>query len=291
MGRRVLCALGLLVATAGAVSAWQWPVRVVDIQRTFGQEVDGYLNRGIEFGGGAQPVFPVEEGVVVASRPEASSVPSGLGTYVVVEHEQGFRSIYAHLEAATIPPVGQAVGPDTQIGTVGETGQVAGRALRLYIVDLQAGDYVNPMLLLPDLPDNARPTIGAVYAVGPSGRFDLREIRVLPPGSYEITAEVRDRLEAIGRQPILGPYSIRMFVSGQEAFAVELDRMRVGELGMIIEPGGLEADLLYAEAGLLRLGTVQVTSGQTELEIVSVDFRGNEASLRLNLSGSVNEDL
>ncbi|MFW5849186.1 MAG: peptidoglycan DD-metalloendopeptidase family protein [Spirochaetota bacterium] len=288
--RRCAAAVALLLATA-PLPAWQWPVPVVDLSMTFGQDAGGYLLRGVEIGGGAQPVHPVEAGVVIASHAEVSDVPSGLGSYVVVEHEQAFRSIYAHLDATFLPEVGRRVDVDSEIGIVGESGQVSGRALRLYIVDLETGAFVNPMLLLPDLPDDTRPTIGAVFARSGDSLYDLRRTTSLPPGRYELTVEVWDRLVPASGAPRLAPHSLRMFAGGQEAFYVAMDRIAVTPQASRAEPGGLAADDLYGVEGLVRLGTVVVGSGSTEIELVALDFAGNETSVRLSIAGQANEDV
>lgn len=287
-------ALGLLLALlAGPAFAWQWPVEVPVITRTFGQDAGGYLLRGVEFGGGAQPVSPIEAGVVVVSRsePEAGrrGVPSGLGSYLVIEHAQGFRSVYAHLEAGSLPPVGREVDVETTIGTVGESGLIDRRALRLMIIDLESGEYVNPMLLLPDLEDRFRPIVTAVFARSPEALIDLAGTRTLPPGRYEITAVVSDRRGPTA-VPALAPFRIAMFVAGQERFSLTMDRIAVDPETTLV-PGGLGHGELYGAGGELRLGTVEISGGRTELEIVAADFVGNEASWRAELTGQINEDV
>jgi hypothetical protein len=287
--KQLCCAIALLLFVGTAASAWQWPVPVVEVTATFGQDAGGYLLRGIELGGAAQPVYPIESGIVVAARSDRSGVPSGLGSYVVIEHEQAFRSIYAHLDASILPTVGQEVTVDTEIGTVGETGQVRGRALRLYIIDLERGDYVNPVLLLPDLPDNVPPRIDALYARSSGALYDLSRTRSVPPGTYEITGRITDRRASDGRA--VAPYAVRMFVGGQEAFYAVMDRIVVDPGESRVEPGGLGASVLYAVDGLMRLGTATINAGRVDLEVVALDFAGNEASLTFELTGRVDEDL
>lgn len=283
----------LLALLAQQALAWQWPVEVPVITRTFGQDAGGYLLRGIEFGGGAQPVFPIESGVVVVSRPDPDpgrpGQPTGLGTYLVIEHEQGFRSVYAHLEAGSLPPVGREVDVETVIATVGESGLIDRRALRLMIIDLESGEYVNPMLLLPDLEDRFRPVITAVFARAPGSRYDLGRTTTLPPGSYEVTAVVNDR-RGPGTEPGLAPYRVAMFVAGQERTSHSMDRIAVDPFTALV-PGGVTHDELYAAGGEMRLGVVQIGDGRTEIEIVAADFVGNQTSWRAVMTGQRDEDV
>lgn len=293
MGERALrlfAAVALLVVGVAALPGWEWPVPEPAISRTFGEDAGGYLLRGIELTGGAQPVFPVEAGIVVASHRARSGVPSGLGSYVVVEHERVFRSIYAHLDAGVLPRVGQRVDVDTQIGTVGESGLVEGRALRLSIVDLETGSYVNPMLLLPDLQDSVAPLVEAVYARDAESLYDLGQADTLPPGSYEITAAISDRVSVDRTGTAVAPYTIRVFVAGQESFAIVMDRIAVDPQTTAVEPGGATAETLYAVPGLIRLGTMNVGAGRTDIEIVTLDFAGNESSWNHTISGGTTRD-
>lgn len=290
---RPLAATLLAVACTVTLPGWQWPVPEPAVSRTFGQDAGGYLLRGVELSGGAQPVYPVEAGVVVGSHRAGAGLASGLGSYVVVEHDQAFRSVYAHLDAAVLPDVGQRVEVDTQIGTVGESGLVEGRALRLSIIDLETGSYVNPMLLLPDLPDTVPPAVGAVYARAAGSLYDLGQTTELPPGPYEVTAAIGDRVSTGRTGATVAPYAIRMFVGGQEAFSIAMDRIAVEPAATAIEPGGATAEVLYGVEGLVRLGTLTVGAGRTELEIVTLDFAGNESSWEYAITGSTtpNEDV
>ncbi|MFW6288748.1 MAG: hypothetical protein ACOC2Q_03110, partial [Spirochaetota bacterium] len=75
----------LLILLALPGFAWQWPVPLPEITGTLGQDVGGYLLRGVEISGGAQPVYPVESGVVVAVHAERADAPTGqLGDHRLV---------------------------------------------------------------------------------------------------------------------------------------------------------------------------------------------------------------
>jgi hypothetical protein len=82
-----------------------------------------------------------------------------------------------------------------------------------------------------------------------------------------------------------------MFVGGQEAFYAVMDRIVVDPGESRVEPGGLGASVLYAVDGLMRLGTATINAGRVDLEVVALDFAGNEASLTFELTGRVDEDL
>lgn len=68
------------------------------------------------------------------------------GNNVLVEHESGFASRYAHLGQILVA-VGEAVGQETILGTVGHTGRATGSHLHLEVY--QEGVPINPAPLLP----------------------------------------------------------------------------------------------------------------------------------------------
>jgi len=66
---------------------------------------------------------------------------SGLGLYVTINHGDGFSSVYAHMEYASVS-AGQTVSAGQQIGGVGKSGIATGYHLHFAI--LNNGAYVNP---------------------------------------------------------------------------------------------------------------------------------------------------
>lgn len=71
------------------------------------------------------PVYPVLEGNVIDT-----GYNSSYGNYILIQHQDGYASKYAHLESILVEP-GQDVSIETQIGTVGSTGMSTGPHLHL----------------------------------------------------------------------------------------------------------------------------------------------------------------
>lgn len=78
---------------------------------------------------------------------EATYDNYGYGNTVVVSHQGGMQSRYAHLNTIRVS-TGQRVYADTVIGTVGNTGRSTGPHLHLEIYD--QGRAINPLDILPD---------------------------------------------------------------------------------------------------------------------------------------------
>ena len=67
-----------------------------------------------------EAVFPVASGQVIVAEP-ASGVEASYGNIVVVDHLNGYESLYAHLDTILVS-AGQSVTIDTQLGGAGGTG-------------------------------------------------------------------------------------------------------------------------------------------------------------------------
>lgn len=101
-----------------------------------------YLHRGIDIS--ARPgvrVLSMASGRV--SRVERDTTNFGL--QVVVDHEYGFQTRYAHLDSALVTR-GDVVEPGDSIGTIGSSGLVTGPALHLEI--MIGGELVDPATFL-----------------------------------------------------------------------------------------------------------------------------------------------
>ncbi|OGY26109.1 MAG: hypothetical protein A2Z11_04380 [Candidatus Woykebacteria bacterium RBG_16_43_9] len=70
----------------------------------------------------------------------------GFGNYVVIKHDNGYTTAYAHMSVITVRS-GQSVGSGQQVGTVGCTGFCTGSHLHLEIK--RGGSFVNPLSVLP----------------------------------------------------------------------------------------------------------------------------------------------
>lgn len=89
------------------------------------------------------PVRAAAAGVVVQA---SGGWNGGYGTMVVVDHGNGFRTLYAHLSRLNVS-VGQTVEQGEVIGAVGTTGIVTGPHLHFEVY--RGGVPVNPLSVLP----------------------------------------------------------------------------------------------------------------------------------------------
>lgn len=97
---------------------------------------------GIDLAGNeGEAVYASDAGVIVY----AGWNDYGYGNMIMVDHGNGFQSLYAHLSAFNVG-CGQSVGQGEVIGAVGSTGRSSGAHLHF---ELMAGSKVNPWDFLP----------------------------------------------------------------------------------------------------------------------------------------------
>ena len=99
-------------------------------------------HNGLDFAGNeGEGVYAADAGVIVY----AGWNDYGYGNMIMVDHGNGFQSLYAHLNAFNVG-CGQSVGQGEVIGAIGSTGRSSGPHLHF---ELMAGSKVNPWSYLP----------------------------------------------------------------------------------------------------------------------------------------------
>ena len=101
----------------------------------------GHLAIDIAAGTGA-PVFASDSGVVVYAGP----ISGGYGNMVMVDHGNGYQTLYAHLSQITTR-CGSSVYQGSTVGLAGSTGRSTGPHLHFEI--RYFGSFVNPWQVLP----------------------------------------------------------------------------------------------------------------------------------------------
>jgi murein DD-endopeptidase MepM/ murein hydrolase activator NlpD len=131
----------------GDLGTLDWPVDGEIVAR-FGRAVHPVyrtevVNNGIDIAAPkGTPVRAVGAGEVVYA-----DWNGGYGLMLILDHDGGYYSIYAHLERAAAR-VGQVVPKGATVGTVGESGSLAGP--RLHFEIRQEGRAVDPIQWLRD---------------------------------------------------------------------------------------------------------------------------------------------
>lgn len=132
----------------------QQSIETLKLAHPFNLPHPGYISTryslwhpGVDIATGlSMPVKPIAPGKVV----EVTRGFWGLGHYVIIAHEQGFKSTYGHMGKIFIKK-DDVVSINSILGEVGLTGKTTGPHTHLEIT--KDGQYIDPQTILPSLPD------------------------------------------------------------------------------------------------------------------------------------------
>lgn len=150
----VFLTLFSIIYSMAGLWAFEWPVEDPMLIEAFGSSGDGQFRTGIEVQSDENGVIPIDAGEVVFVHQSSdywSDFPSGLGDFIMLQHGEGLRSLYAHLDEGSITIQRNMVDGLKKIAEIGDSGYTTGRSLFLSILDIQEQQLANPLLLLPTL--------------------------------------------------------------------------------------------------------------------------------------------
>jgi hypothetical protein len=275
----------LLVLNTVLVYSLQWPVENLDISSTFGEKMGDYYLSGIDIVGGEQDVVSVSEGRVVYYHEEESPVsdlPSGLGSFIVIEHERSLKTTYAHLKKGSVIKNRQNVNRGEKIGVIGDTGASSGKLLHFEVVDGELNQIVNPLKLLSERNDKSKPVIKNIYLkLADSDKKILSGRRQkVKTGNYSLIAQVYDICETSDYFSPTAPYSISVYLNGEEVIEVLYDSFVIENGKMVMSSNSLSADEYYISEDdwTVNIGEINLIPGTIRLELSVKDFAGNETT-------------
>ncbi len=275
--------LGFLLLTGVSLSSqeYRWPVEKISLTGTFGEDRWDHFHSGIDLGGGEQDIYPVSEGELVFSYDEhgpAAAIPSGIGTFLVAEHQGGVRSLYAHLKNGSTRIEDKRFTAERPLGVMGESGGSLGVHLHLTIIDSDTNNIINPLLILPPRVDTSRPRVSAVHLSRGQNKIDLESLNgAVPAGRWDLVVDVYDQCDSVSYFWPMSPFRIMVYLNGSEAvyLTYEFLSYQEGQYALVKSPG-YTYDPFYEDETVINLGELTLNTGETSLEIVVSDFAGNE---------------
>ncbi|XLZ69125.1 M23/M56 family metallopeptidase [Massilia sp. SR12] len=148
---------GAVGVPASAAPLWQAPMERLRVSAFFGilHAPTGRRHGGMDFAAPrGTPIVAPADGVVTVSTNRYMG-ETKWGEVMVIEHANGLRSLYAHMEKRQLKE-GARVAAGQQIGTSGASGKVTGPHLHLEVS--RNGDHIDPQTLLGNLEANATRT-------------------------------------------------------------------------------------------------------------------------------------
>lgn len=283
---RVVVAL-LFLAAAIPVRALDWPVDKKVVVGTFGEDRNGHFFNGLDIGGGPQEVRAVLPGELVFRYDEGedySSLPRGLGSFVVLRHEGKIETMSCNLKKGSLGTERTAYSAGETVGLSGDTGSSDGIHLRFCLYDEETASYLNPLSLLPPVADTQPPVIKRVLLSAGDTVIPLTDGATVPPGQAEIIAEAYDLRQDVRFLWPLGLYGVRLDLDGKEVSRMLFDSLQVASGKLSLGGAKSTLDNVYTSEGLLRCGAVELRPGTSRLILSVHDFAGNETTKEISFT-------
>lgn len=295
--RRLLSSL-LFCAGLFPLVAYDWPSADMQVIRTFGQMSSGAVLPGVE----VQTLLPTlsapESGdVIFAFRPgdgQVQNLPSGLGGFLALAHEDNLRTVTTRITVGSLDGKHSYQKGEPMGQTEVQPGASESRH-RLFVVDQQLGELVNPLLVFPPLVDTKVPIFFDAM-VAPEGEGEAVSLfgrSTLSVGYWNLHIEISDPVTffpAPGKEKGLegqrGVYAVEAYLNGSEVFNATLDSVQ--EKGSRWQVKGMS---VFLDEVLLQdqewgLGQVFFNQGTNILEIIVRDFQGNQSGKTFRIVGS-----
>lgn len=274
----------LLLCVLTGLQAYQWPIAGGFLTASFGENNSDSFLKGIRISGHGSVVSPFLDGELIYFSEEGNALLPIMGNYKVLHHNNGFRSIYAHLENSYKEPDRYLLTENDQLGIVGNSGRSYEKSLFFMIYDTQMGQFVNPQIVLPPSGDEKAPEIVSVYVMMDGSRTELNGRNLLKTGKAEVFGEIIDSGGSSLSSIKTVPYSISMFYLGNEINQIKFDTLKE-EQGRLVLKGGHPVVFgdLYS-GGSIRLGEITLNRGIAYLEISASDISGNSSNRTFQLT-------
>ncbi|MCL2705772.1 MAG: M23 family metallopeptidase [Spirochaetaceae bacterium] len=261
----------------------QWPVENPVVKANFGEKAGSYYNTGIDILSEKPDVFAVDKGEIVYYQEENnhfSALPSGLGNFIVIEHDRLLRTTYGHLDDNSIAKEKIKVAAGEVIGKIGDSGSSNGRYLHFELVDREFSELINPLILLPAIADKNKPIIKEVFIKnsGATQYKTLQNNEEIKAGKYDLSAVIYDFGEKINYFYQIAPYSIKVYINGEEFLSILYNSIKKSGNHLVLSSNNRNVKDYYIdnENWQIYLGQIDFKPGLTRIEISVSDFKGNE---------------
>ena len=271
-------AVFVLIVLAGFLSdtldAMSWPCEGAGLIRNFGSNNSGIPTLGMVFAGNTD-VLAAEKGEVIFSRGRddtASRLPSPLGAWTAIDHEDGLISIYCRYSDEN--RAFTQVEKSQPIASSGISGWSAQNGFYFIVYDRRERRWINPAMIVTPPRESGLPQILSVELRNTQGL--PVQSRNLSQGRYTILVNTT----TAARGAVLAPQRIVCSVNGAEVGSLNFEAVsaRDGVL-MVYRNGLVPARQVYANFPAFETADVFLNRGQVNLEVIVQDMAGNSRSV------------
>jgi len=249
--------MGLLItafALCNSLAALEWPLPDAVMVRNFGFNDRGRPSLGTVFEGEGD-IRAAGDGEMIFSctgKEIASRLPSPLGAWSAIDHDDGLISVYGRggHETGIHPP--SKVSRGIPIAITGSSGWSRRSGLYFVLYDRKERRWVN-------------------------------QIRNINQGKYSIVVNAVDAL-LNPRGSRLPPHRILCSVNGEEIGSLSFDTINAKDGVLLVSRNGqTPAKRIYANYPAFEIGEVQFNRGQANLEVIVQDLAGNSRSTLIRI--------
>lgn len=281
-------AIYLFLIFAVPLFALEWPVENPMLKSTFAENKGGSFNTGIDIVAEKPPVKAVADGDVIYYREENSnlfSLPSGLGNFVILEHDRQLRTLYANLGTESFLKNKDRAKAGDVLGVISNNGIASERYFHFEVIDRELSEIVNPVVLFPLIPDSTKPVIEevSIKREGENNYTRLYSRNTIKAGKYDLSAVIYDISEnrrQTGKDRV-APYKVSIYLNGEEVYALKYNSLKNNNNTLAINGKSVGAKEYYPfpdNPWQIYLGNFDFKIGTIRIEIVTGDYAGNETT-------------
>lgn len=265
-----IISLALTFSVGGLGFTMEWPDESDRILSTFGAASNRHFQRGLAFKSEGQLISSWKTGEVIWTDDAQSQIP--FRGVVVVEHQNGFRSVYRGIERL------HNLGIELTNGQW--LGYARGETWRFEIVDTERSRLVNPVLILP-VRSGFSPLVTEKLSISDGTSFvSIQDVAVLSAGHHTF---VVNNVFPDGNGTI--PATISIYWIGQRIAELRINTLRESEDGIVLEtPEPLLYESVFSPNNQIWFPDIRLDEGRGELELRIEDEVGGVFIRRWNVS-------
>ncbi|MCL2442249.1 MAG: M23 family metallopeptidase [Treponema sp.] len=260
-----------------SMDAMSWPSETAVLVRNFGANDNGKLVLGMHFRGG-QEILAAEKGEIIFTRAKndpASRLPSPLGAWTAIDHENGLISIYSRYSEEDNSFSSTIIEKQQPIALSGISGWSEHDGFYFMIFDRERRRWINPAMIITPVLETRPPQIVSVELRDSQGVTMLS--RNLSQGRYKVYVNV------IGGMPLttpagsapFAPQRIECLVNGAEVGSLNFEDVSAKDGTMMVSRNGLvPVKQIYSNSLAFEAAEVFLTRGQITLEVIVKDITG-----------------
>ncbi len=284
--KKTVFSISILLSVFSNLFCFDWPFQKVEasqITSFFGQK-NGSLPSTSLIISDAEDVISSDEGntliVIEDSNDDTDFFPSALGTSVIVSHNDNLICVYSNLDRDSIRSrdYTKKLTKAEPIAKTGKSGfQKKDGSLSFQLIDIKERKAINPLTLLPQLPNLPPLSISAVQIRNKNGvAYDLQYAKNFNAGTYRIYFK---------RNDLVVPFKTSILLNGELSDEISLNSInQEGGTCNVMGIKNYSGTEIYPDDKFMLIGEAALKSGKFTLSLLFTDIKGDTRQLNYNIT-------